>query len=330
MRHFGRGVGGRLFVHILGVLCGLVLLPVAADHLVLGAARVAGRLRLPPMVVGVVIIGLGTSAPEFMVSATAAATGNAGIAVGNLIGSNILNVTLVLGVAALAGAVTVTSIVIGREVTLSLVAVGVFAIAIGVGLNSWSGLLLCVAAAIAITLLVRWARGDRANTVVAEQTVEFTAPAAESPIRLVTESVRTVTGLAGVLLAAQLLVANAGAIAAEFGVPQLIIGATVVALGTSLPELVTAVQAQRRGESELLIGNVFGSNLFNSLVGGGIVGVFIGTTPSATADLPTVMAMVAATALAWLLLRRNLRLTRPESVLLLIGYTATLPLLFLA
>ncbi|MCM6778953.1 sodium:calcium antiporter [Nocardia sp. CDC159] len=315
------------------MLTGLIVLPFAADHLVMGAARIAQRLQLTPAVVGVVIIGLGTSAPEFVVSGTAAATGNAGIATGNLIGSNILNVTLVLGVAAIWRGVAASSTVLNHEVAVSALAVALFALVIATGLHLWSGLLLAAAAALAITLLVRWARADHTNTAVAEQAIEFTAPADGTPhteTGVLRESLRTTAGLAAVLIAAQLLVTNTAAIATELGVSQLVIGATLVALGTSLPELVTAIQAQRRGETDLLIGNVFGSNLFNSLIGGGIVGIFTGTTRSIPVHVPTLLAMVATTALAWLLLRRDLRLTRPEAALLLLGYAATLPLLLVA
>lgn len=310
------------------MLAGLAVLPFAADQLVLGAARVARQLRVAPAIVGVIIIGLGTSAPEFVVSGTAAGTGNGGIAAGNLVGSNILNITLVLGVAALAGTVSATSAVINREVFVSTAAVALFAAAMLIGLNLWTGLLLCAGAVIAITALVRWARTDQNNLAVTEQAVEFTTTGSDTPPRAGREMARTAAGLAGVLLAAQLLVSNAAAIATRFGVPQVVIGATLVALGTSIPELVAAVQAQRRGETELLIGNVFGSNMFNSLIGGGLVGILTGPGDSVPIRTVLVLAMVATTGLAWLLLRRDLRLTTAEAGLLLLGYIATLPLIF--
>nr|WP_280276046.1 sodium:calcium antiporter [Nocardia wallacei] len=316
-----------MLVQVLGVLAGLAILPFAADQLVLGAARVARQLRVAPAIVGVIIIGLGTSAPEFVVSGTAAATGNGGIAAGNLVGSNILNITLVLGVAALAGTVSASSTVINREVFVSTAAVALFAAAMLIGLNLWTGFLLCAGAVIAITVLVRWARTDQNNLAVTEQAVEFTTADPDPRHRAGREIVRTAAGLAGVLFAAQLLVTNAAAIATRFGVPQLIIGATLVALGTSVPELVAAMQAQRRGETDLLIGNVFGSNMFNSLLGGGLVGILTGPGDSVSIRTVLVLAMFATTALAWLLLRRDLRLTTAEAVLLLVGYTATLPLI---
>ncbi len=286
-------------------------------------------MRLPPAIVGVVVIGLGTSAPEFVVSGTAAASGNAGIAAGNLVGSNILNITLVLGVAALFGTITATSTVVNREVTVSTVCVGVFATTITIGLNLWTGLMLCLLGAGAIALLMYWARTDRTDTALAEQTTEFTAAettAPAAPVRAAREIIRTAAGLAAVLIGAQLLVTSAAAIATRFGVPQLIIGATLVAFGTSIPELVAAIQARRRGETDLLIGNIFGSNLFNSLIGGGIVGLFTGPAHTVPIRPALALTMLATAALAWLLLRRDLRLTTIEAALLLAAYTATLPL----
>ncbi|WP_255420480.1 calcium/sodium antiporter [Nocardia sp. MDA0666] len=313
---------------MLGVVFGLVVLAVAADQLVVGSARVAQKLRITPAVVGVVIIGLGTSAPEFLVSGTAAAAGHADIATGNLIGSNIINLTLILGLVAALGGVTTTARVINREITASVFAVALFALAVAIGLTVWTGAVLWVVAGAALFILVRWSKSDRSNITVAEQAIEFTGSETGTPPGAWSTAVmRAVGGLVGVLIGAQLLVTDAAAIATEFGVSQLVIGFTLVALGTSLPELVTAVQAQRRGESDLLVGNLFGSNLFNSLAGGGVVGMCsTNTTSPAVGALPLII-MVAVSILAWVVLRRDLRLSRPEGALLLLGYLASAPIL---
>ena len=314
------------------VVVGLVLLTVAADHLVLGSSRIAGRLRIAPVVVGVVVIGLGTSAPEFLVSGLAAARGDMGIAVGNIVGSNILNVTLILGVAALVASVGVTSTVIRREVRLSVASVVVFAIATWVGLSVWTAAILTAAAASALVLLVRWARQGR-NEQVAEDALEFTespgivdAPVAPSRLPGFVDPIRAVLGLAGVLVGAQLMVVNASSIATEFGVPQIVIGFTLVALGTSLPELVTTVAAQRRGESDLVVGNLFGSNLFNSLAGGAVIGFASPAEASARPAIGLLAVMVLTAVIAWALLRRGLRLTRVEGAMLLGCYLVSLPI----
>jgi cation:H+ antiporter len=312
------------------VAAGLVLLTVAADHLVLGASRIASRLRISPVVVGVVVIGIGTSAPEFLVSGVAAARGDSGIAVGNLVGSNILNLTVILGLAALVRPVGVSSTVIRREVRLAVAAVAVFAVAAWAGLSTWTGVLLSAATVVALGLLLWWARQGR-NVDVAEQATQFTetpavmdAPVAPSRLPAVVEPVRAVLGLAGVLVGAQLMVVNASSIATRLGVSQLVIGFTLVALGTSLPELVTTVAAQRRGEVDLVVGNLFGSNLFNSLAGGAVIS-FAGLASPAHPAIAVLGVMVLTTLLAWALLRRGLSLTRPEGAILLVVYLITLP-----
>ncbi len=323
-----------MLIQLLLSVVGLVVLTVAADQLVLGSSRLAHRMRVRPVVVGVVVIGLGTSAPEFLVSGVAAAGGDTGIAVGNIMGSNILNLTLILGVAALVGAVRVTSAVIRREVPLAVASVGLFACAAWIGLTPVTGGFLAVAVVVALWMLVRWATRDRGAELAAEA-IEF-AEDDDSPARTSTrrsawvEPLRSVLGLAGVLAGAQLLVTNASTIATDLGVPQFIVGFTLVALGTSLPELVTTIQAMRRGEADLVVGNLFGSNLFNSLAGGAVVGFASGAHPAASTSVAMLVTMVATSGLAWVLLRRGLRLSRTEGVVLLAAYLLTVPILLSA
>jgi cation:H+ antiporter len=324
-----------MLIAVLLACIGLVVLAFAADHLVLGSSRIAASLRMSPVVVGVVVIGLGTSAPEFLVSGLAAARGDLGIATGNIVGSNILNVTLVLGLAALVAPVSVASSVVRREVRLSLLSVLVFAVAAAVGLSWWTAAALTVAATVALWRLVRWARQGN-NTEVGAEALEFaeTAPVVDvsmPPVRpLVGEVIRAVLGLAGVLAGAQLLVVNASSVAQRLGVSQIVIGLTLVALGTSLPELVTTVMAQRRGETDLVVGNLFGSNLFNSLAGGAVIGFAAAGGSTAKPSAGPLAAMALAALIAWGLLRRGLRLTRGEGAVLLVAYLASLPVVLLA
>ncbi|GGN74887.1 sodium:calcium antiporter [Actinoplanes lobatus] len=321
-----------MLVQILLVLAGLALLTFAADHLVLGSSHLATRLRISPVVVGVVVIGVGTSTPEFLVSALAASRGDTGIAVGNLVGSNILNLTLILGIAALIAPFTVDSTLIRREVPLAVASVAVFAVLAWWGLSPMTALVAALAAAGALYMLVRWARSSGNQELTAE-VAEFNAagravmvgPVSRPPAWF--EPVRTALGLAGVLAGAQLLVVNAATIATALGVPQLVIGFTLVALGTSLPELVTTIQAQRRGETDLVVGNLFGSNLFNGLAGGAMVGFASGMDHPARAGLPLLVAMAFTALIAWALLHRGLRLSRADGLVLLGAYALTLPLL---
>ena len=314
---------------------GLVLLSVGAGQLVSGASRLAIRLRVRPVVVGVIVIGLGTSVPEFLVSGVAAARGDTGLAVGNIVGSNILNLTLILGIAAVIGTIEVSSTVIRREVRLTVAAVAVFGLVAWLfGLGIWSAALLTTATVAAVALLLRWAGQGRNQALADATTPTVAAPplvtVAATPPALWVELVRALVGLAGVLAGAELLVVNAASIATRLGASEVVIGFTLVALGTSVPELVTTIVAQRRGESDLVVGNLLGSNLFNSLAGGAVIGF---ATPAGTpqrSEAVLLVAMIFTTGVAGLLLRRGQRLTRMEGAVLLGLYAATLPLLVTA
>jgi cation:H+ antiporter len=313
---------------VLLAAAGLVLLAYAADQLVLGAARLAARLRIAPIVVGVVVIGLGTSAPEFLVSGLASARGEVALAVGNMTGSNVINLTLVLGIAALIRPVAMAGSVLRREAPLMVVCLLAFAVAVTVGLNRWWGVGLALAMVVTSGLLVRFSRTEE-QTFAAE--VLDVAESAQH--RLGAEIPRALIGLVGVLAGAQLLVTNAVAIATALGVSQALIGFTLVAGGTSLPELVTVVQAQRRGESDLLVGNLLGSDMFNSLGGGATIGLFAqaGSVRPVGPDGPIASAvlvvMVAVGLVTWFVAARGTHITRSQGAVLLAVYAASVPLL---
>ncbi|WP_426513756.1 sodium:calcium antiporter [Dactylosporangium sp. McL0621] len=306
------------------VLAGLLILTAGADQLVVGAGRLARRYGVAPIVVGVVIIGLGTSAPEFVVSTLAAAHGHADLALGNLVGSNIINLTLILGIAGLVRPIAVRSSVPRREAPFAVAGVLLFAVAAFVGLGRAAGAVLALATVGATVLVLRTARAGADDPMPAE--VGSFLDSGARPARKSLEAVRTILGLAATLGGAQLLTWGAAVVAGGLGVAPAVIGLTVVAFGTSLPELFTAVQAQRRGDGDLLVGNLLGSNLFNSVAGGGLVGL-AGRGEPARLGYPVLAAMVAVTLVSWLVLYRRYRVTRIEAALLLVAYAMTLPLI---
>ena len=307
-----------------GVVVGLALLTVAADQFVIGAARVAARLRLSPIVIGAVVIGFGTSAPEMVVSGLAASQGSLGIAVGNVIGSNVANLTLVMGTAAMVVPLTVASTSIRREAPLALIATFAFAAAVVVGLRPAVGVVLLVALAVALTLVVRGGRADGNEELVGE-VGEFLG---EDESGLGREIGRTVVGLLLVLAAAQILVESATFIAAEIGLDEGFVGLTIVAIGTSLPELATSLQAARKNETDLIIGNLLGSNVFNSLAVGGIAAlVGDGMVPEGPLTGPALLLMLGIAILATIFMVIGRRVVRAEGGLLLIIWLASLPLL---
>jgi cation:H+ antiporter len=308
---------------ILGIVVGLGLLAVAADQFVAGAARLATVLRISPVVVGAVVIGFGTSAPELLASGLATGRGSLDLAVGNIVGSNVANLTLVLGIAALVTPILVHSPVLRREAPLSLGAVVAFAIVVQGGVSWVGGVILTVVLVLALgTILLASRRGD---PLMAAEVEEFLADGPPSTGR---ETVRTLLGLIGTVGAAYLLVESAVAIAEQLGLAQGFVGFTVVAVGTSLPELATAVQAARKGETDLIVGNLLGSNLFNAGAVGALAAFLgAGQDPGATMTGLGVLLMVGVALLATILMVTGRRVVRWEGVLLLVGYVAVLPFL---
>lgn len=310
-----------LAIDVVFTVVGLVVLVRAADVFVDGAAGLSRRFGLSPVIVGAVVIGLGTSAPELLVSVIAAASGDASLGVGNVVGSNIANLSLVLAVAALVAPMAVHSSIVRREAPISFLAVAAFALALQGGLTRVDGVLLLGALVVVMVVTVRSA--TRAGNE--ELAAEVEQVLAEIPARRVV--VLTVVGLLGTALGAQLLVDGSVGLATELGLSEGFVGLTLVAVGTSLPELVTAVQAARRGEDELIVGNVLGSNVFNSLLVGGAIAL-VGPGPIDDTRLVTYGAatMVAVAGLGWAVMGRKGNIARPEAALLLVGYVVAVVL----
>jgi cation:H+ antiporter len=291
---------------------------------VTAAARLSLVLRITPVVIGVVVIGFGTSMPELVVSGLAAIEGLFDLGVGNVIGSNIANVLLVLGAAALIAPVTVTDRLLRREVPLTLAAVAAFAWAIQGPLRVADAILLVVLLVAILIIIITLARRDGALDL---DEVDALTAATTSTGR---ESLRAVVGLTLTIAGAQMVVIGGGAIAEGFGLSEGFVGLTLVAVGTSLPELATSVQAVRRGESELLVGNVLGSNLFNAVAVGPLLvwsGANLGRTVATELAGIATIAMVVAVAGVSLLLVVRRRLGRLSGALMLLVYVAIVVLL---
>ena len=319
------------------LLVGLGVLAVASDQFVLGAARTAVALRVSPVLVGAVIVGFGTGLPELLVSGLAAAQGSLELAVGNIAGSNLANVTLVLGVAGLLAAPDVSPGIVRREAPISLAAVILFAgVALG-GINRFEATLLLLGLVVAVVLLIRasHAAGPTGLAEGDEELVEELGELIEEPDEVDLDDVassprlpniaRAIAGLLGTVAGAQLIVMGATRIARDIGLSDGFVGLTIVAIGTSLPELVTAVQAARRHELSLLMGNVLGSNVFNSLAVGGAAGLIGPAAVSERGLVIAIVVMVVVAGMAWLFLGLGGKLRRWEAGLLLVTYLAVLP-----
>ena len=306
---------------VLAVAAGVLLLVGGAEALVRGASRLAAAVGISPVVVGLTVVAFGTSAPELAVSVRAALAGSGEVAIGNAVGSNIFNVLAILGVSALFGGLVVHQRLVRLDVPLVVAVTGVvWWLARDQSLGVGDGIVL-LAGIVAYTAVSYLVGRDEPETVGAEYDEAFgqsptvarrTWPAAVGLV---------LVGLAVLVGGAQLLVVGATDLARALGVSDLIIGLTVVAAGTSLPELATSVVAARKGERDIAVGNVVGSNLFNllavlgaaALAGGGI------DVPAAViaTDLPVALlvALVALPALAI-----GLTLQPWEGALLIAGY----------
>lgn len=257
-----------MFLGLIFAVAGLIVLAFAAGHFVAGAARIAAFSEVPPVIIGAVLIGFGTSAPEMVVSGIAAGRGDLDIGVGNVIGSNVANISLVLAAAAVIRTIPVDSATLRREVPISVASVLVFALLVQGEITRLEGGLF---GALILSFLVFVLRSSSSSDVsFAGDVGEFVG---DEPVVVGTEATRTLIGLAFVVGSSYFIVDGAERVANALELSGGFVGFTLVALGTSAPELVTSVQAARQGETELLVGNLLGSNVFNSLAVGGIIGL---------------------------------------------------------
>jgi len=306
---------------ILAAVGGLAVLAVAADQFVKGSARLAVLFRVSPVVVGAVIIGFGTSAPEMVVSAIASRNGDLDIGVGNVIGSNVANISLVLAAATLVTVIPVSRRILFREAPLSVASVILFAVLIQNGITRGEGLILLVVLALALTWILVSNRGEEPHE---ESVAELVG---EAQISVASEVMRTLGSLVVVVASASLLVHGAESIAGELDLSGGFVGFTLVAMGTSAPELVTAVAAARRRETELLIGNLLGSNLFNSLAVGGVIGIVgPGQIQDATLAGEGALLMILVSAGSWMMMFGK-GINRPKAAFLAAIWLVTAVLL---
>ncbi|NND04336.1 MAG: sodium:calcium antiporter [Acidimicrobiia bacterium] len=289
------------------VVVGLIVLVVASDRVVVSAVRISLSLGVSTVLIGALIVGLGTSIPELLVSSIAAAQGSLDVAAANVVGSNAANVTLVLGAAALMAPVAVGGAILRRETPLMLAAVAALAVVIfddRVSRIEAGGLL--VGLVIALGLLILWSRGNPPEVDEDEETVA-SRPAVEFVYGLI--------GIAATVAGAKVLLDGALDIGARLDWPATFLG-LLLGVGTSLPELATAVAAARRKESDLILGNVIGSNIFNSLAVAGTAGL-VGPGLLADFDGVAIWGMLAAVGIAAAAMVTGRKISRLEGLLLL-------------
>jgi cation:H+ antiporter len=293
------------------VAAGLVLLFLGGEGLVRGSVAIATRLGISKLVVGMVIVGFGTSAPELVVSLQAALAGSPDIALGNVIGSNIANILLILGIAALLTPLANEDGGIKREALVMLLAAAALVAALWYGeLNRLIGFALLAGLAVHLTLAFLKERRSRADIAEGAAHEHEADEVSDVPLKLPIAIIATLAGLGLLVVGAELMVEGSTAIARDFGVSEAVIGLTIVAVGTSLPELATAIVAAIRRHADVVLANIVGSNIFNVLA---ILGITATIAPIGVSERFLLIdgpIMLAVTLLAFVILLRARTVSR--------------------
>jgi cation:H+ antiporter len=307
-------------IHIaLYIIAGIVGLYVGAEVLVRGSSSLAIGFGISPLVVGLTIVAFATSSPELVVSIKAAIEGNPGIVVGNVVGSNICNIALILGVAALISPMQVKTQVIKREIPLMIIITVVFLLVLIDGsISRWEGAMFVIGIIAYIFLSYLYVRKDKDDVEIVK---EFEEGIRTKHYKIWKSVLLIVVGLGLLIIGSNLFVDGAIEAAVKFGVSQAVIGLTIVALGTSLPELVTSIVASFKNENDIAIGNAVGSNVFNIL---SILGISSLINPISNSGITIIdlSIMMFFTILILPLCKSGFKIRRWEGALLFSGYIA--------
>ncbi|GHG14656.1 MULTISPECIES: calcium/sodium antiporter [Paracoccus] len=320
---------------------GLILLMLGGEMLVRGAVQVANRLGVSPLVIGLTLVGFGTSTPELVTSVQAALSGSPGIAYGNIVGSNIANILLILGIAAIITPIAVSSNALKRDSTIMVLVTVVFAIVAAlVPMGLLAGLVFVLALAGYIFAAFWQERGlaagalDDAHGAAFDKSLALQEadPALKAPSEIGRSAFLSIliaiAGLALVVLGGNFLVSGAVGLARSFSISETIIGLTIVAIGTSMPELVTSVMAALRKQTEVAFGNVVGSNIYNILGIGGFTALISPTNvPSEIVRFDNLI-MIGASLVLVAFAFTGRRISRREGAVLVAGYAAYVALIW--
>ena len=318
----------QMVLQIVLLIAGFVALIKGADLFVDGSSSLAAIFKVPSIIIGLTIVAMGTSAPELAVSTSAAINGSNEIAVSNVVGSNLFNLLMVLGICALIKPLPLDNVIKKRDFPFSIIITIALFVALGVGvlkstefatvkmgdnvttLERWMGIALIAIFVVYIIVLIRSALKNKTEGEAVKQM---------SPLKSV---LFVLIGIALIVAGGHFVVESAKYIAAAFGMSETLIGLTIVAVGTSLPELVTSVVASRKGENGLAVGNVVGSNIFNVLLILGVSGTIhpIGVNFASMIDIAI---LIAVSILVFLFSLKN-KINRPQGAVMILIYIATM------
>jgi len=309
---------------VLLVIGGLLLLVGGGELLVRGAVGLASVLGVSPLVIGLTVVAFGTSAPELVVSLQAVFTGHPDIVLGNVVGSNIANILLIVGAAAALKSITISPGLVRRDGSLVLVATVGFAGICLLGSIGWVAGGAMVLVLIGYTVWSFWAARRRAPTVEPEADADEDASGASAGVMIALAF--TAFGIGGVVVGASLLIDGAVDIARWAGLSEAVIGLTLIAFGTSLPELATAGMAALRGHSDLAVGNALGSNLFNMLAIAGVTAIVTPVPVPPELLRFDLWVMIGVTVALLIMMTTERRVSRAEGGLLMTGYAVYISL----
>lgn len=309
----------NILFQVILLVAGFVLLIKGADWLVSGASSVASNFKVSKQLIGLTIVAFGTGAPELAVSISSLINGNTDMLLGNVIGSNILNILLLIGIAAMIAPIKINRNTISKELPLlllistALVVLFLDTSITGASANliTRSDAIICVLFfAIFLYYIINMTRKNKKERKKVEK----------PQYKLGKSFLFVFLGLIGVVAGSQLVVNSASTIASTIGISDRIIALTVVAFGTSLPELFTTITAAKKGENELLVGNVIGSNIFNICIVLGVPGAIFGTITPESFEAIDIIMLIGSSALLWLVARKGSQITRREGALMLIVF----------
>ncbi len=312
----------NLFLAFAALVAGFVLLVKGADFFVDGAVGIAARFGIPQLVIGLTIAAMGTSMPEAAVSITSAIKGSAGITVGNVVGSNIMNILVILGLTAVITPIAVQRSTRRFEIP-GMIAVSILFLVFGYTggeIVRFEGIIMWLVFIGYLGYLLWIAKNNKAEES-GEEDKKWSLPV---------QLIAIVGGIAAIVLGSDLAVDGATAIAKAFGMSDRIIGLTIVAFGTSLPELVTSVTAARRGKADIAIGNIVGSNIFNILFVAGTTALITPVVFEAKFVVDSIIAIVAAVILLVSVCNKDMKLKRPAGAVMLVCYGVYLAYLIAA
>ena len=305
-----------MFLHILLIVVGIILVIKGADWMTDGAVSIARRLKIPAIVIGLTIVAMGTSMPEFFVSLMSALKGTPDLAVGNVVGSNIFNTLLIVGVAAMVTPIAVTRSTVRKDMPWSmLAAVFLTLMCLDSFISRLDAIILLAAFIVFVLYTLREAKKGKAKEKEEEESGKNYSPWVATALVLV--------GLASLVFGSNVFVDHATAVAQQLGVSEAVIGLTIVAGGTSMPELATSVVAAKKGQSAIAIGNVIGSNVYNVLMIIGLTG-FIQPMDITGITLIDLLTMAGSMVILWLFSFTKFKVERWEGCVLTAAFAAYL------